>query len=197
MPKAFTHANHHYCVHCVLNWTSRARVKLNDVYKMRFAMQNSAFSESACKRNVDNSGRWSKNLCWQVLGSHGWFFFVWQNFPPASSLLTSDHVVRIVLANSFNCLADSYYACQLKKFSSTLAASVPQFVGFLVYSCYDCFQDTVDVFLSRSNVKDEADNEGRTAFLWAAGNGSDDVVSRFIKRNVDLFQMDKTGATGC
>jgi ankyrin repeat protein len=54
----------------------------------------------------------------------------------------------------------------------------------------------VAVFLSRPTVKDEPDNEGRTAFLWAAGNGANAVISRFIEHGVDLLQMDKTGATG-
>jgi ankyrin repeat protein len=57
-------------------------------------------------------------------------------------------------------------------------------------------QETVDVFLSRPTVKDELDNEGRTAFLWAAGNGANAVITRFIEHGVDLLQMDKTGATG-
>jgi len=54
----------------------------------------------------------------------------------------------------------------------------------------------VEIFLSRPSVKDEPDNEGRTAFLWAAAYGANAVISCFIRLGVDLLQMDKTGATG-
>lgn len=53
----------------------------------------------------------------------------------------------------------------------------------------------MSVFLSR-NCTDEADLEGRTAFMWAAGKGADDVIKVFLAHNVDIQQEDKTGGTG-
>ena len=52
------------------------------------------------------------------------------------------------------------------------------------------------MFLSRATVTDEPDVEGRTAFMWAAGKGADNVTSVFIKHNVDIQQVDKNGGTG-
>ena len=57
------------------------------------------------------------------------------------------------------------------------------------------FQETVNVFLSWKNT-DEADLEGRTAFMWAAGKGADDVLRVFFHHSVDVQQEDKTGGTG-
>ena len=58
------------------------------------------------------------------------------------------------------------------------------------------FQETVEVFLSRTSVTDEPDLEGRTAFMWAAGKGADQVISAFIKHNVEIQQQDNNGGTG-
>ena len=59
------------------------------------------------------------------------------------------------------------------------------------------FQETVEVFLSHpAGVKDEADIEGRTAFMWAAGKGADDVVRMFTKHKADINQTDQHGGTG-
>ena len=52
------------------------------------------------------------------------------------------------------------------------------------------------MFISRQGVKDEPDLEGRTAFLWAAGKGADDVLRMFVKHKVDINQTDKNGGTG-
>ena len=52
------------------------------------------------------------------------------------------------------------------------------------------------MFLYRASVIDEPDVEGRTAFMWAAGKGADNVILVFIKHNVDIQQVDKNGGTG-
>lgn len=54
----------------------------------------------------------------------------------------------------------------------------------------------MEAFLSRKNIRDEADIEGRTAFMWAAGKGADDVIKTFIKHGVDMHHTDKNGGTG-
>ena len=54
----------------------------------------------------------------------------------------------------------------------------------------------MEVFLSRPNVTDEPDNEGRTAFMWASGKGADNVIAMFIKHNYDIQQVDKNGGSG-
>ena len=51
------------------------------------------------------------------------------------------------------------------------------------------------MFLQRK-VRDEPDMEGRSAFMWAAGKGANDVLHTFIKYSVDIGQTDKTGGTG-
>ena len=64
-------------------------------------------------------------------------------------------------------------------------------------SSYSFIQDTVEMFLSHSaGVRDEADIEGRTALMWAAGKGADDVIRAFIKYKADVNQTDKNGGTG-
>ena len=50
--------------------------------------------------------------------------------------------------------------------------------------------------MSRAAISDEADVEGRTAFMWAAGKGADNVIAVCIKHNVDIQQVDKNGGTG-
>ena len=54
----------------------------------------------------------------------------------------------------------------------------------------------MEVFLSRPNVTDEPDNEGRTAFMWASGKGADNVIAVFMRHNVDIQQVDKNGGSG-
>ena len=50
--------------------------------------------------------------------------------------------------------------------------------------------------MSRPEVKDEPDIEGRTAFMWAASKGADDVILTFVKYGVDIHQTGKNGSTG-
>ncbi|KAG7282201.1 hypothetical protein CRUP_034948 [Coryphaenoides rupestris] len=59
-----------------------------------------------------------------------------------------------------------------------------------------CILETVGVFLSHPTVKDEPDLEGRTAFMWAAGKGSDDVIRTMLATsNMDINMADKYGGT--
>lgn len=77
--------------------------------------------------------------------------------------------------------------------SSDSAGATP-----LHYAAVNNFADTVEVFLnflSCQYVKDEADNEGRSAFLWAASSGADNSISCFIQHGVDMLQVDKLGTT--
>ncbi|XP_072316772.1 inversin [Eucyclogobius newberryi] len=57
--------------------------------------------------------------------------------------------------------------------------------------------ETVGVFLSHPSVKDEPDLEGRTAFMWAAGKGSNDVISTMLTLtpHLDINMADKYGGT--
>ncbi|XP_038146987.1 inversin [Cyprinodon tularosa] len=57
--------------------------------------------------------------------------------------------------------------------------------------------ETVGVFLSHPSVKDEPDLEGRTAFMWAAGKGSDDVIRTMLAlaTRIDINMADKYGGT--
>ncbi|XP_074540577.1 inversin isoform X2 [Halichoeres trimaculatus] len=57
--------------------------------------------------------------------------------------------------------------------------------------------ETVGVFLSHPSVKDEPDLEGRTAFMWAAGKGSDDVLCTMLDLtpHIDINMADKYGGT--
>ncbi|XP_034409004.1 inversin isoform X2 [Cyclopterus lumpus] len=57
--------------------------------------------------------------------------------------------------------------------------------------------ETVGVFLSHPSVKDEPDLEGRTAFMWAAGKGSDDVICTMLALtpHIDINMADKYGGT--
>lgn len=47
-------------------------------------------------------------------------------------------------------------------------------------------------------MKDEPDLEGRTAFMWAAGKGSDDVIRTMLglTPHIDINMADKYGGTG-
>ncbi|XP_051922106.1 inversin [Hippocampus zosterae] len=57
--------------------------------------------------------------------------------------------------------------------------------------------ETVGVFLSHPSVKDEPDLEGRTAFMWAAGKGCDDVIRTMLAHtpHIDINMTDKYGGT--
>ncbi|KAM8868838.1 inversin isoform 2-T2 [Spinachia spinachia] len=57
--------------------------------------------------------------------------------------------------------------------------------------------ETVGGFLSHPSVKDEPDLEGRTAFMWAAGKGSDDVIRTMLSLtpHIDINMADKYGGT--
>ena len=52
--------------------------------------------------------------------------------------------------------------------------------------------------MSHPSVKDEPDLEGRTAFMWAAGKGSDDVIRTMLALtpHIDINMADKYGGTG-
>ncbi|KAG8010086.1 Inversin, partial [Nibea albiflora] len=51
---------------------------------------------------------------------------------------------------------------------------------------------------AQSNNADEPDLEGRTAFMWAAGKGSDDVIRTMLALtpHIDINMADKYGGTG-
>ena len=53
----------------------------------------------------------------------------------------------------------------------------------------------MEAFL-KNKLKDEPDNEGRTALMWAAGKGADKVIRKFIRHSVDMNSTDKNGGTG-
>ncbi|XP_029445760.1 inversin isoform X2 [Rhinatrema bivittatum] len=67
----------------------------------------------------------------------------------------------------------------------------------LHYASQSNFAETVEVFLKHPSVKDDSDLEGRTAFMWAAGKGSDDVIRTMLKLNqdIDINMADKYGGT--
>ncbi|XP_018618490.2 inversin isoform X3 [Scleropages formosus] len=67
----------------------------------------------------------------------------------------------------------------------------------LHYGAQSNFADTVSVFLRHPSVRDDPDLEGRTAFMWAAGKGSDDVMSTMLnlKKDIDINMADKYGGT--
>ncbi|KAJ8288416.1 hypothetical protein COCON_G00010750 [Conger conger] len=67
----------------------------------------------------------------------------------------------------------------------------------LHYGAQSNFADTVSVFLRHPSVKDDPDLEGRTAFMWAAGKGSDDVIRTMLdqKADIDINMADKYGGT--
>ena len=54
----------------------------------------------------------------------------------------------------------------------------------------------MESFLARENITDEPDMEGRTALMWAAGKGAENVIKSIVKHNPDINATDKTGATG-
>ncbi|NP_001079230.1 inversin-A [Xenopus laevis] len=67
----------------------------------------------------------------------------------------------------------------------------------LHYAAQGNCPDTVRVLLSHISVRDEADLEGRTAFMWAAGKGSDEVVRTMLELDPELEvnRTDKYGGT--
>nr|XP_033785539.1 inversin isoform X2 [Geotrypetes seraphini] len=67
----------------------------------------------------------------------------------------------------------------------------------LHYAAQSNFAETVKVFLKHPSVKDDSDLEGRTAFMWAAGKGSNDVIRTMLnlKHDIDLNMADKYGGT--
>ncbi|XP_048464188.1 inversin [Rhincodon typus] len=67
----------------------------------------------------------------------------------------------------------------------------------LHYAAQSNFAETVEVFLNHPSVKDDPDLEGRTAFMWAAGKGSDDVLRTMlrVKSDIDINMADKYGGT--
>ncbi|XP_030060978.1 inversin [Microcaecilia unicolor] len=67
----------------------------------------------------------------------------------------------------------------------------------LHYASQSNFAETVKVFLKHPSVKDDSDLEGRTAFMWAAGKGSEDVIRTMLnlKHDFDLNMADKYGGT--
>lgn len=81
---------------------------------------------------------------------------------------------------------------------SILVVSNEQNYCTAILSIRVCLQETVGVFLSHPSVKDEPDLEGRTAFMWAAGKGSDDVIRTMLSLtpHIDINMADKYGGTG-
>ncbi|XP_062395551.1 inversin isoform X3 [Sardina pilchardus] len=67
----------------------------------------------------------------------------------------------------------------------------------LHYGAQSNYADTVAVFVRHPSVRDEPDLEGRTAFMWAAGKGSDDVIRTMLdlKADLDINMADKYGGT--
>lgn len=54
----------------------------------------------------------------------------------------------------------------------------------------------MEAFLSREDITDEPDMERRTALMWAAGKGADDVIHVMMGHHGDIDATDKIGATG-
>ncbi|XP_069491046.1 inversin [Ambystoma mexicanum] len=67
----------------------------------------------------------------------------------------------------------------------------------LHYAAQSNYPETVEVFLRHPTGCDDADLEGRTAFMWAAGKGSDDVVRAMLvlKPELDVNLADRYGGT--
>ena len=47
-----------------------------------------------------------------------------------------------------------------------------------------------------NEIVDDPDRYGRTAFMWAAGKGANDVIEMFIKHQADIHFTDQNGANG-
>ncbi|MEE6505669.1 hypothetical protein FKM82_005618 [Ascaphus truei] len=67
----------------------------------------------------------------------------------------------------------------------------------LHYAAQGNCPDTVRVLLAHPSVRDEADLEGRTAFMWAAGKGSDEAIRAMLELDPELEvnRADKYGGT--
>ena len=53
----------------------------------------------------------------------------------------------------------------------------------------------MEIFLN-NKIADEPDRYGRTALMWAAGRGANDVIDLFIKHHADIHVADQNGANG-
>ncbi|XP_068104500.1 inversin [Hyperolius riggenbachi] len=67
----------------------------------------------------------------------------------------------------------------------------------LHYAAQGNCPDTVRVLLAHPSVRDEADLEGRTAFMWAAGKGSDEALKVMLELDpeLEMNRTDKYGGT--
>ncbi|KAF4075953.1 hypothetical protein AMELA_G00224880 [Ameiurus melas] len=85
----------------------------------------------------------------------------------------------------------------LERNKSGMIPSDSQGATPLHYGAQSNNADTVAVFLKHPSVRDEPDLEGRTAFMWAAGKGSNDVINVMLalKRDLDINMADKYGGT--
>ncbi|XP_016142116.1 inversin-like [Sinocyclocheilus grahami] len=85
----------------------------------------------------------------------------------------------------------------LERNKSGMIPSDSQGATPLHYGAQSNYADTVAVFLKHPSVRDEPDLEGRTAFMWAAGKGSDDVIKIMLdlKKDLDINMTDKYGGT--
>nr|XP_055066106.1 inversin isoform X1 [Misgurnus anguillicaudatus] len=85
----------------------------------------------------------------------------------------------------------------LERNKSGMIPSDSQGATPLHYGAQSNYADTVAVFLKHHTVRDEPDLEGRTAFMWAAGKGSDDVIKIMLdlKKDLDINMADKYGGT--
>ncbi|XP_062841390.1 inversin [Trichomycterus rosablanca] len=85
----------------------------------------------------------------------------------------------------------------LERNKSGMIPSDSQGATPLHYGAQSNYADTVAVFLKHPSVRDEPDLEGRTAFMWAAGKGSDDVIKIMLelKHDLDINMADKYGGT--
>ncbi|XP_056618083.1 inversin [Triplophysa dalaica] len=85
----------------------------------------------------------------------------------------------------------------LERNKSGMIPSDSQGATPLHYGAQSNYADTVAVFLKHHSVRDEPDLEGRTAFMWAAGKGSDDVIKIMLdlKKDLDISMTDKYGGT--
>ncbi|XP_052003163.1 inversin-like isoform X1 [Xyrauchen texanus] len=85
----------------------------------------------------------------------------------------------------------------LERNKSGMIPSDSQGATPLHYGAQSNYADTVAVFLQHHSVRDEPDLEGRTAFMWAAGKGSNDVIMIMLdlKKDLDINMADKYGGT--
>ncbi|XP_058603870.1 inversin isoform X2 [Onychostoma macrolepis] len=85
----------------------------------------------------------------------------------------------------------------LERNKSGMIPSDSQGATPLHYGAQSNYADTVAVFLKHPSVRDEPDLEGRTAFMWAAGKGSNDVIKIMLdlKKDLDINMTDKYGGT--